>query len=81
MFEVVDEEECHDNGCNPLPLKRVDKVKDEMCRATMVCRRDPTDPLSATQRRLRCGDTRRKQLEIELDKEDLRAKRRDNFGS
>ena len=37
-FEVVDEKECYDNGCKPLRLKWVDKMKGEKCRSTMVCR-------------------------------------------
>ena len=32
VFEVVDEKECHDNGCKPLKLKWVDKMKGEKCR-------------------------------------------------
>ena len=31
-FEVVDEKECYDNGCKPLKLKWVDKMKGEKCR-------------------------------------------------
>ena len=27
VFEVVDEKECYDNGCKPLMLKWVDKMK------------------------------------------------------
>ena len=27
VFEVVDEKECHDNGCKPLKLKWVDQMK------------------------------------------------------
>ena len=38
VFEVVDEKECHDNGCKPLKLKFVDKVKGETCRSRSVCR-------------------------------------------
>ena len=38
VFEVVDEKECHDNGCNPLMLKWVDKMKGEKCRSRWVCR-------------------------------------------
>ena len=38
MFEVVDEKECHDNGCKPLKLKWVDKMKGEKCRSRLVCR-------------------------------------------
>ena len=33
VFEVVDEKECYDNGCKPLQLKRVDKMKGEKCRS------------------------------------------------
>ena len=29
VFKVVDEKECHDNGCKPLMLKWVDKMKGE----------------------------------------------------
>ena len=35
VFDVVDEKECHDNGCKPLKLKWVDKIKGEKCRS--VC--------------------------------------------
>ena len=28
LFEVIGEKECHDNGCNPLTLKWVDKMKE-----------------------------------------------------
>ena len=38
VFEVVDENACHDNGCNPLTLKWVDKVKGDVCRSRLVCR-------------------------------------------
>ena len=38
VFEVVDEKECHDNGCKPLKLKWVDKMKGEKCRSRLVCR-------------------------------------------
>ena len=31
VFEVVDEKECYDNGCKPLMLKWVDKMKGEKC--------------------------------------------------
>ena len=31
VFEVVDENECNDNGCKPLMLKWVDKMKGEKC--------------------------------------------------
>ena len=33
-----DEKECHDNGCNPLTLMWVDKMKSDMCRWRLVCR-------------------------------------------
>ena len=33
VFEVVDEKECYDNGCKPLMLKWVDKMKGEKCRS------------------------------------------------
>ena len=36
--EVVDEKECYDNGCKPLKLKWVDKMKGEKCRLRLVCR-------------------------------------------
>ena len=38
VFEVVDEKECFDNGCKPLKLKWVDKMKGEKCRSRLVCR-------------------------------------------
>ena len=38
VFEVVDEKECYDNGCKPLKLKWVDKMKGEKCRLRLVCR-------------------------------------------
>ena len=38
VFEVVDEKECCDNGCKPLMLKWVDKMKCEKCRSRLVCR-------------------------------------------
>ena len=38
VVEVVDEKECHDNGCKPLQLKWVDKMKDDKCRSRLVCR-------------------------------------------
>ena len=38
MFKVVDEKECYDNGCKPLMLKWVDKMKGEKCRSRLVCR-------------------------------------------
>ena len=38
VFEVVDEKECCDNGCKPLMLKWVDKMKGEKCRSRLVCR-------------------------------------------
>ena len=38
VFEVVDEKECYDNGCKPLKLKWVDKMKGEKCRSRLVCR-------------------------------------------
>ena len=31
VFEVADEKECYDNGCKPLQLKWVDKMKGEKC--------------------------------------------------
>ena len=37
VFEVVDEKECFDNGCKPLKLKWVDKMKGEKCRSRLVC--------------------------------------------
>ena len=37
VFEVVDEKECYDNGCKPLMLKCVDKMKGEKCRSRL-CR-------------------------------------------
>ena len=39
VFEVVDEKECYDNGCKPLMLKWVDKMKGEKCRSRLVCRK------------------------------------------
>ena len=38
VFEVVDEMVCYDNGCNPLTLKWVDKMKGEKCCSKLVCR-------------------------------------------
>ena len=38
VFEVVDGNECFDNGCKPLMLKWVDKMKGEKCRSRLVCR-------------------------------------------
>ena len=38
VFEVVDEKECYDNGCKPLMLKWVDKMRGEKCRSRLVCR-------------------------------------------
>ena len=38
VFEVVDEKECHDKGCNPLTLKWEDKMKGDVCRSRLVCR-------------------------------------------
>ena len=38
VFEVVDEKECYDNGCKPLKLKWVDKMKGEKCRDWSVGR-------------------------------------------
>ena len=38
VFEVVQEKECYDNGCKPLKLKWVDKMKGEKCRSRWVCR-------------------------------------------
>ena len=38
VFEVVDEKECSDNGCKPLKLKWVDKMKGEKCLSRLVCR-------------------------------------------
>ena len=38
VFDVVDEKECYDNGCKPLKLKWVDKMKGEKCRSRLVCR-------------------------------------------
>ena len=38
VFEVVDEKECCNNGCKPLKLKWVDKMKGEKCRSRLVCR-------------------------------------------
>ena len=38
VVEVVDEKECYDNGCKPLKLKWVDKMKGEKCRSRLVCR-------------------------------------------
>ena len=35
VFKVVDEKECHDNGCKPLMLKWVDKMKGEKCRSRL----------------------------------------------
>ena len=37
VFEVVDEE-CYDNGCNPLALKCVDNRKGDVRRSRLVCR-------------------------------------------
>ena len=38
VFEDVDEKECYDNGCKPLMLKWVYKMKGEKCRSRLVCR-------------------------------------------
>ena len=38
VFEVADEKECHVNGCNPLTLKWVVKMKGDVCRSRLVCR-------------------------------------------
>ena len=38
MFEVVDGKECCTNGCKPLKLKWVDKMKGEKYRSRLVCR-------------------------------------------
>ena len=38
VFKVVDEKDCYDNGCKPLKLKWVDKLKGEKCRSRLVCR-------------------------------------------
>ena len=35
--DAVDETECHGNGCNALTLKCVDKMKNDVCRLTLVC--------------------------------------------
>ena len=40
VFEVVDEKECYDNGCKPIKLKFVDRMKGEKCRSRLVCRGD-----------------------------------------
>ena len=40
VFEVVDEKECYDNGCKPLMLKWVDKMKGEKCRFKIGVSRD-----------------------------------------
>ena len=38
VFKVVDLKECYDNGCEPLKLKWVDKMKGETCRSRLVWR-------------------------------------------
>ena len=38
VFELVDEKKCYDNGCKPLKLKWVNKMKGEKCRSRLVCR-------------------------------------------
>ena len=38
VFEVVDEKERYDNGCTPLMLKWVDKMKGEKCRSRLFFR-------------------------------------------
>ena len=38
MCDVVDEKECHDNGCNLLTLEWVHKMKGDVCRSSLVCR-------------------------------------------
>ena len=38
VFEVVGEKECYDNGCKPLKLIWVDKMKGAKCRSRLVCR-------------------------------------------
>ena len=40
VFEVVDEKECYENGCKPLMLKWVDKMKGEKCRFKIGVSRD-----------------------------------------
>ena len=71
VFDVVDEKECYDNGCKPLKLKWVDKMKGEKCRSGLVCReikrakdrdeqRGPQDVFSPMRRVV----ARRKQLQI-----------------
>ena len=48
VFEVVDDKECYDNGCKPLKLKWVDKMKGEKCRSRLVCPRDRKGPRTET---------------------------------
>ena len=38
VLEVVYEKECYDNGCKPLKLEWVDKMKGEKCRLRLVWR-------------------------------------------
>ena len=38
VFKVVDEKECYGDGCKPLMLKWVDKIKGEKSRSRLVCR-------------------------------------------
>ena len=38
VSEVVDEKVSYDNGCKPLKLKWVDKMKGEKCRSRVACR-------------------------------------------
>ena len=38
VFEVVDEKKCYNNGCKPLRLKWVDKMKGEKYHSRLVCR-------------------------------------------
>ena len=38
VLEVVDEKWCCDNGCNPLTLRWVDKMKGDVYRSRSVCR-------------------------------------------
>ena len=37
VFEIVNEKECYDNGCNFM-LKWVNKMKGEKCRSRLMCR-------------------------------------------
>ena len=37
-FEAIDDKECQDNGCNPLMVKWLAKMKGDVSRSRLVCR-------------------------------------------